>query len=134
MKPELSKRSVYWLDKHRYYELKHFCMQYPLWKDILVSMDGFSKNQYVEKIITNTGYGRPTEDAAIARLYYADRIDMINKTADLVDPVIGKYLLRGVALGVSYDILKTGMDIPCGREYYYDIYRRFFYELDKVRK
>ena len=32
VKPELSKRNPYKLDKHRYYELKHFCLQYPDWK------------------------------------------------------------------------------------------------------
>ena len=27
-----SQNNEYWISKHRYYELKHFCMQYPLWK------------------------------------------------------------------------------------------------------
>ena len=22
----------YWIERHRYYELKHFCLQYPIWK------------------------------------------------------------------------------------------------------
>ena len=30
--PEVSEKNKYWIDKHRYYELKHFCLQYPLWK------------------------------------------------------------------------------------------------------
>lgn len=32
IRPELSEKNKYWLEKHRYYELKHFCLQYPLWK------------------------------------------------------------------------------------------------------
>lgn len=31
--PELSKKNTYWIEKHRYYELKHFCLQYPIWKE-----------------------------------------------------------------------------------------------------
>lgn len=35
IRPELSKSSKYWIDRHRYYELKHFCLQYPIWKKLL---------------------------------------------------------------------------------------------------
>lgn len=29
IRPELSNKSPYWIERHRYYELKHFCLQYP---------------------------------------------------------------------------------------------------------
>ena len=32
IRPEISKKNLYWIPKHRYYELKHFCLQYPEWK------------------------------------------------------------------------------------------------------
>lgn len=32
MRPELSQKNPYWIGKHRYYELKHFCLQYPIGK------------------------------------------------------------------------------------------------------
>ena len=32
IRPELSEKNPYWIGKHRYYELKHFCLQYPIWK------------------------------------------------------------------------------------------------------
>lgn len=38
--PELSKKNEYWIEKHRYYELKHFCLQYPIWKEAYQSLDG----------------------------------------------------------------------------------------------
>lgn len=28
IRPEVSKKSKYWIERHRYYELKHFCLQY----------------------------------------------------------------------------------------------------------
>lgn len=32
IRPELSPKNCYWIEKHRYYELKHFCLQYPTWR------------------------------------------------------------------------------------------------------
>ena len=32
IRAELSENNKYWISKHRYYELKHFCLQYPIWK------------------------------------------------------------------------------------------------------
>lgn len=32
LRAELSEKNPYWIEKHRYYELKHFCLQYPIWK------------------------------------------------------------------------------------------------------
>ena len=37
---ELSKKNPYYISKHRYYELKHFCRQYDEWKRALVRIDG----------------------------------------------------------------------------------------------
>lgn len=40
MKAEISHKSPYWIPKHRYYELRSFCMQYPDWqKEIRWIMD-----------------------------------------------------------------------------------------------
>ena len=38
---ELSKKNPYYISKHRYYELKHFCRQYDEWKRALVRIDGW---------------------------------------------------------------------------------------------
>ena len=29
--PEISEKNEYWISRHRYYELKHFCLQYKEW-------------------------------------------------------------------------------------------------------
>lgn len=39
-KPELSKKNPYHLSRHRYYELKHFCFQYPEWKKNIALTSG----------------------------------------------------------------------------------------------
>lgn len=32
IRPEISIKNKYWISRHRYYELKHFCLQYTDWK------------------------------------------------------------------------------------------------------
>lgn len=43
--PELSEKNPYWIERHRYYELKHFCLQYPLWKKMYEAIDGASRRK-----------------------------------------------------------------------------------------
>lgn len=42
IRPEVSQKNPFWIGKHRYYELKHFCLQYPIWKRARSSLDGLS--------------------------------------------------------------------------------------------
>jgi hypothetical protein len=131
----LSKKNPYWIEKHRYYELKHFCLQYPIWKKEYLSFDGFSKINMGSSIFSVKGtYGDPTAKCAITREYYLERMKMLEKVAELTDNVIGKYILRGVTEGWSYDILKVRLEIPCCKDIYYELYRKFFWILDKERE
>ena len=38
---ELSERNPYYISKHRYYELKHFCLQYPEWEEAMALLNGW---------------------------------------------------------------------------------------------
>ena len=38
-KAVLSKKNKYYISKHRYYELKHFCLQYNEWIEELKKLD-----------------------------------------------------------------------------------------------
>ena len=42
IRPELSEKNPYWIEKHRYYELKHFCLQYPIWRKTYSALDGLT--------------------------------------------------------------------------------------------
>ena len=42
IRPELSEKNPYWIERHRYYELKHFCLQYPIWKKAYAALDGLT--------------------------------------------------------------------------------------------
>ena len=134
IRPELSKKNKYWVEKHRYYELKHFCLQYPIWKQAYASLDGLIKRpEDLSRLQKTNTISDPTAKCAEAKLYYSDRILMIEDTANEVDPELSTYIIKAVTEGVSYEHLKARLDIPCSRDTYYDLYRRFFWLLNKAR-
>lgn len=134
IRPEISERNKYWIDKHRYYELKHFCLQYPVWKNTYAAFDNTDiPLSMIEKVSTSNMPGDPTGKRAIMRAYYKEKIDMIERVASETDQYLYKYILKAVTEGVSYTYLRTKLDIPCGRDMYYDRYRKFFWLLSKTR-
>lgn len=135
IRPELSKRNPFWLDRHRYYELKHFCLQYPLWKKELSILDGFgSKSKSIIGTRLLTDISDPTFEKAEGRLYFSNRIAMVEQAAFDADPGLMEYILRAVVGGYGYESLRMKHDIPCSKDTYYDLYRRFFWLLSHSRK
>lgn len=131
---ELSEKNPYWIERHRYHELKQFCLQYPIWKKTYESIDGllgrpadlstFGKAKHISN---------PTERIGIMKAYYSERMDMIWRAAEKAEPELAQYIVRGVTEGLSYDLIKVKMDIPCCKDVYYSAYRRFFWILNKER-
>lgn len=135
IRAELSDKNPYWIERHRYYELKHFCLQYPLWKRTRQELDGYGqKSAYVLKAVTGRFNPDPTLAFAEARTYYSDRMGMIERAARESNECLSGYLIKGVTEGFSYDILKARLNIPCCKDVYYEAYRRFFWTLDRIRK
>lgn len=135
IRPEISTKSPYWLPKHRFYELRHFCLQYRDWKKSYASLQGHSSKSQLNNIRVNNGQiSNPTAAYAEARLYYRDRIEMIENAAKEAGENLAPLLLKAVTQGVSYDRLNASEGIPCCKDVWYAIYRRFFWLLDKARK
>lgn len=134
IRPEISKKSRYWIDRHRYYELKHFCLQYPIWKKAYQGLDSMAKFAMEVGHVDINKISSPVESCAISREYYYDRMKMVEAAAKETDEFFQSYILRAVTEGLSYDCLRTKYDIPCCKDTYYDLYRRFFWLLSKIRK
>lgn len=134
IRAEVSKKNKYWIEKHRYYELKHFCLQYPIWKAAYHSLDGLSGRPGDLQMFSRTNTcNDPTTKCAEAMLFYSQRMAMIENAAKLTDEVIGKYVLKGVTEGKSYELLQISCGVPCNKNTYYELYRRFFWILNKER-
>lgn len=134
IRAEISEKNKYWISKHRHYELKHFCLQYPMWKKKYKSLE--------QSKIASTIFGEVsgayevtdiTATLATKRALLADRIEMIENAAKEADQYLYEYILKAVTEGLSYTYLKSQMSIPCGKDMYYDRYRKFFWLLSEAR-
>ena len=133
IRPEISEKNKYWIDKHRHYELKHFCLQYPSWKRTYTELDGFEGRSEEITYSKSNKPGDPTGKYTELRNLYLEKMDLVRRTAFEADPDLATYIFRAVTEGLSYTYLKTKVTIPCGRDMYYDRYRRFFWLLSNSR-
>ncbi len=135
IRAELSKKNKYWISKHRHYELKHFCLQYPSWKKAYEEYDDSSISLSMIEHTPSGGntHGDPTAKRAMMKAYYSNRIKLIEKAAMEADEYLYTYILKAVTEELSFTYLKTKLGIPCGKDMYYDRYRKFFWLLNKSR-
>ena len=137
IRPEISKRNRYWISRHRYYELKHFCLQYPDWVrekrklESEISGDIFIGN-YRGRVQTSDVRDRTAEIGV--KLAELDRnIDLVKRLCREADVVLAEFIFLAVTEGRSYSSLSSVYRIPCGQDMYYDRYHKFFWLLDKER-
>lgn len=134
VRPEVSKKNKYWIDRNRYYELKYFCLQYSNWKRAYATIiDAINRAAYDIPSKTNVPSDL-TGSVATKKLYLSENMQLVEKAIMATDESLYHYLLVGITEGKSYSYLKTVMNIPCSRDNYYELYRRFFWELDKLKE
>ena len=134
IRAEVSKKNPYWIERHRYYELKHFCLQYPIWKQSYASLGFFASNSNNLNLCRNHYHmSNPTERISMVRASLSEKMRMVERAAEESDPELSQYILIGVTEGVSYDIIRVRYNIPCCKDVYYETYRRFFWLLNKIR-
>lgn len=134
IRAKISEKNKYYIDKHRYYELKHFCLQYSELKKTYVDYS----NLYISSTTFERQRGQFTNSDitaryAIKKTEVKNKIDLIENAAKATDEFLYPYILKAVTEGLSYTNLKTMYDIPCGRDMYYDRYRKFFFLLSEAR-
>lgn len=130
----ISENHPYWIDKHRFYELKHFCLQYRQWQKSYETVSELGPRLYEQMYVKNTGeHVDPTARAAEERVFYSSRMEMVEKTAVEADAELAEYILLGVTRGLSYEVLSLKHGIPASRDTYYNRYRKFFWLLSKKR-
>lgn len=136
MRPEVSEKNPYWIPKERYYELKHFCRQYPVWKKAYNALDGFSKHpEDIEALVRQKHIkaSDPTSHIAESKIRFSRKIDMVERCANEADSILYPYIIKYVTKGYSYNALKLNDNIPCGKDIFYDTVRKFYWLLSKER-
>ncbi len=129
IRTELSYNSPWYIPKHRRLELKHFCLQYNDWKKKLKNLIKYGRSSEVVRAEC-VEWADPVGQVVCLMDYYKMLIDMVESSAYDSDPYLGRYIIKAVTEDKSFTELKTKYDIPCGKDMYYDRYRKFFFILD----
>lgn len=134
IRPVISENNPNYISKHRYYELKHFCLQYPEWRREYRKLEfmGVGRSPYV--FSRPSDISDPTARLALMRSIYSERMDIVDACCDLTSPDMSGYLKLAVTEGCTYDKLNARLCVPCSRKEFYELYRKFFYILDKERR
>ena len=133
IRPEISGKKKYWISKERYYELKHFCLQYYEWQKLYseLSEAGYPLSvigvRYDISPLDSTGE-RASEMFSLRR-----KMSLIEDAAVRADNAICSYIFKAVTENKSFVYLDTVLHIPCGKDLFYDRYRKFFWLLSRER-
>lgn len=131
-KSELSRKNPYWLSKHRYMELEHFCLQYPEWKELLKELESHISQNWDSDTKGPISI-RSLEDLVIKRDQLQQKIDMVDEAGRQCDDVIGMSIVKAVTEGLSFEAAKAECEVPYEKDAWYNRRRFFFWLLDKKR-
>ena len=127
----LSTNNKYYLPKETYLTAFHFSLQYPQWVQELNTLpDSGSAIQYdKDKVQTSNTYDANAE-LAMRRYEIEKKKKLVDDTAREVCERLQEWIILGVCYGLTFWQLKDkGMD--CERDRYYQLRRRYYYELAK---
>lgn len=130
---DLSKKNKWWISHYRYLELKNYCRQYPEWQ----ANYNYLTHAYptsADHVMQDNIFCDRVSEIAMKRIEIRDKIIQLETTAREADETIWTYILKAVINNYSYDYLRCQLNVPCGKDYYYDKYRKFFWLLSQKRK
>ena len=130
---KMIKRDKYYLGQYRYYELKYFCLQYDKWekayKGIIKAIEDMPKLK-----IKHLDSNKMLKELEDSKIYFKNRIDLINEVAKETTEKYSEIMIRAVTDNDSYMYLKELYPNILGKDEFVDLYKKFFYILDKKRK
>lgn len=122
----------YDISAHRFLELYHFCLQYNEWQDELKYKTDTVKSIEVSDMPSAHSNADATQQLAIRRAQLTSKCELVEQTAIEADADIYPYILKAVTNeGITYKYLKSIMNIPCGKDMYYDRRRKFYWLLSQ---
>ena len=133
MQPELSYKNLYWIPKHRYYELKHFCLQYVDWMEQKSASTIIKSSSVIKLDISRRVADSSVERCAIETARLSENMKTVETAAHQADPELEDWIFAAVVQGLSYDTMICRYDVPCGRDLWYSRIRKFYWILDKLR-
>lgn len=136
IKPELSQRNSFYLEKYRYLELKNFVRQYGKWRYSMDTINYFPPGHFVEYLADRAQID-PVAACVEARNVWGEKIALVDRALSIAVSdrrELASMLLEAVTEGTSYDALEAQHGyMPVSRSEWYKLYRKFFWILDKLR-
>lgn len=131
IRTSISATNPYYISKHEYLMAKHFALQYPEWKKKRAEIEtrvsyGFKIGGGHNETIT-----KPIEDMAEETERYSHRMELVEQAAKIAGEEIWEFVLLGVTTECSYEYLRLVKQIPCCKDVYYRMYRKFFWILNR---
>lgn len=125
----LSDKNKYALPKEDYLTAIHYSLRYPLWvEELRTAADTGVAIRYDREKVQTSNCSDPTYEVAVRMDELTRRINMIEDTIKYVAEGLDIWLRMGVCYGLTFEQLK-GKKIPCERDKYYGIRRKYYYEL-----
>lgn len=134
IRSKISTRSKWYIPKELFLELKHFCRQYRSWFKRLKEIEEPTlKTNWLVEIDLKKPHNRVMPTTEDDKRLYLNKIKAVNEALSHVEKALQPYILEAVADGKSYLYLREVEGIPCGKDKYYDEYRKFFWYLSLER-
>lgn len=129
--PAPNKKNMYYIPKEDYLTAVHYALRYPLWlAELNDARDTSTAIRYDKDKVQTSPSDDTILNAAVRASEISEKVSLINNTICLCADGMDIYLRMGVCYGLTFEQLKT-KGIPCERKKYYQIRRKFYYELSK---
>jgi len=131
IRTSISKTNPYYISKHEYLMARHFTLQYDEWKKEKSEIESRLANGYRMDGVQNSYVDSPVEKVIETAERYSTRMEFIEQTAKIAGEELWKFVLLGVTTECSYEYLRLIKGIPCCKDVYYRMYRKFFWLLSR---
>lgn len=129
---DLSLSEEYDISRHRYRELKEFCLQYDEKKLKLKQL--YTSSTVPPEVAVMGGVpGNPTQRKAMYAIQWKNDIELIDNALNEAcgaDVGIVPILKKNITEGIGYESLGY---VPCSSKTFYRYRRKFFFLLDKEK-
>lgn len=131
IRTNISQTNPYYISKHEYLMAKHFALQYNDWRKEKMAIETrINTCCYGDRIKTGNVFD-PVEKAIENEERYSQRLELIERTAKIAGEDIWEFVLLGVTTEYGYEYLRLVKGIPCCKDTYYKMYRKFFWLLNR---
>ena len=134
IRPELSKKSEYYIPKYRYYELKYRCLQFHDWvarlNELDISLSAVRTD--LEKVDRTNDIYDSVGKMATDRAALSKKIRPVEKAISHIDPCLRNAIFDAVTTGKGWTVIQAKYGLYCTRDEYYNAYHKFYYILDSM--